>query len=111
MQTTCPECIDEFPLMSGFAARYAGQGLVVVAVDIREEEGTVAAFAQRLHATFPIGLDTDGAAQRTWGTYALPIHFWIDKGGIVRDGALGGVSAETMATALERILPGVDVTP
>ena len=111
MQTTCPECVDEFPLMNGFAARYADKGLVVVAVDIREDESIVTAFVQQLKATFPVGLDRDGKAQQTWGTYALPIHFWIDKDGIVRDGALGGVNADTMAAALEKILPGVTVTP
>ena len=26
MQTTCPPCLDEFPLMNGFAARYAEDG-------------------------------------------------------------------------------------
>lgn len=111
MQTTCAECIDEFPLMSGFAARYASNALVVIAVDIREDEGTVAEFAERTKARFPLGLDSDGNAQRTWGTYALPIHFWIDKTGIVQDGALGGVSADTMAAGLRKILPGVEVTP
>src|SRR4029453_15466872 len=67
MQTTCPPCIDEFPLMNGFVARYANQGLVVVAIDIAEDEGDVAAFASGLNATFPLGLDGDGAAQRAWG--------------------------------------------
>jgi len=111
MQTTCPECIDEFPLMNGFSARYADKGLVVIAIDIREDEGTVAGFATRLKATFPLGLDLDGKAQQTWGAFALPIHFWIDTEGIVRDGALGGVSADTMAAGLRKILPGVTVTP
>jgi thiol-disulfide isomerase/thioredoxin len=75
MQTTCPPCQDEFPLMNGFAARYDGDGLVVIAVDIREDEGAVAEFAQRLKATFPLGLDADGTAQQAWGAYGLPVHF------------------------------------
>jgi cytochrome c biogenesis protein CcmG, thiol:disulfide interchange protein DsbE len=111
MQTTCPECIDEFPLMNGFKARYADNGLVVIAIDIKEDEGTVASFAERLRATFPLGLDLDGKAQQAWGTYALPIHFWIDKEGIVRAGALGGVGADQMVAGLETILPGVPITP
>jgi cytochrome c biogenesis protein CcmG/thiol:disulfide interchange protein DsbE len=111
MQTTCPPCVDEFPLMSGFAARYADAGLVVVAVDIREDEGTVAAFAQSLNATFPIGLDTDGAAQVAWDALALPIHFWVDRDGIIRAGALGGIGPDIMAENLSTILPGVDVSP
>jgi peroxiredoxin len=111
MQTTCPECIDEFPRMNGFQARYEKDGLVVVAVDIREDEGTVASFAQRLGATFPLGLDGDGVAQRAWGAYALPIHFWVDTEGVVRAGALGGIGPDVMATNLAKILPGVTVTP
>lgn len=111
MQTTCPPCVDEFPIMSGFAARYADKGLVVVAVDIREDASTVAAFARRLSAAFPLGLDTDGAAQQAWGAYGLPVHFWIDKTGIVRDGALGGIGPDVMARGVAAILPGVTVTP
>ena len=111
LQTTCPSCVDEFPLMSGFKARYEGNGLVVVAIDIREDEATVAAFADRLKPTFPIGLDVDGVAQRAWGTYALPIHFWIDKDGIVRQEALAGIGADVMAAALAKIMPGVTVAP
>jgi len=111
MQTTCPPCVDEFPLMNGFAVRYARNGLVIVAIDIREEEGLVASFAQSLRATFPLGLDLDGEAQRSWGAFALPVHFWVDAQGIVRDGALGGIGPDIMARGLRTILPGVDVTP
>jgi thiol-disulfide isomerase/thioredoxin len=111
MATWCPPCQDEFPLMSGFAARYASTGLVVVAVDVREDEGTAASFAQRLNATFPLGLDIDGKASGRWGAVALPVHFWIDAEGIVRDGAAGGIGADSMVHGLRSILPGVDVTP
>ena len=45
------------------------------------------------------------------GRHRLPVHFWIDAEGIVRDGALGGIGPDVMATGLETILPGVDVTP
>ncbi len=111
MATWCPPCRDEFPLMNGFAARYAGTGLVVLAVDVREDEGTVASFAQQLNAAFPLGLDGDGKAATGWGAVALPVHFWIDAEGIVRDGAAGGIGADTMVLGLESILPGVQVTP
>jgi thiol-disulfide isomerase/thioredoxin len=111
MQTTCEPCIDEFPLMNGFAARYAEDDLVIVAVDIKEDEGDVAAFASSLGATFPLGLDSDGAAQRAWGAYGLPVHFWVDRQGVVRDGALGGIGADVMARGVQSILPGVVVTP
>lgn len=111
MATWCPPCQDEFPLMNGYAARFADDGLVVVAIDVKEEEGQVAAFAQTLGATFPLGLDGDGRTSEAWDALALPVHFWIDKDGIVRDGSLGGIGPDVMADGLRTILPGVDITP
>lgn len=111
MATWCPACQDEFPLMNSFFARYAEHGLVVLAIDVREEEGVVASFAQSFGATFPLGLDLDGRASEAWDAIALPVHFWIDADGIVRDGSLGGIGPDIMARGLEAILPGVDVQP
>lgn len=111
MGTYCPSCQDEFPLMNGFAARYGDDGLVIIAIDVKEDEGTVAAFSNRLNATFPLGLDRDGSAATRWDAVVLPVHFWIDKGGIVRDGARGGIGSDVMARGVARILPGVKVTP
>jgi thiol-disulfide isomerase/thioredoxin len=111
MGTYCPPCIDEFPLMNRFSSRHADDGLVVIAVDVKEDEGIVAAFAEQLGATFPLGLDTDGSAALRWDAIALPVHFWIDKDGVIRDGALGGIGADIMAGGLRTIMPGVDVQP
>lgn len=111
MATWCPSCRDELPLMNGYAARYADAGLVVVAVDVREDETTADAFAKVVGITFPVGLDVDGKAQQAWGAWALPVHFWVDKDGVVRFGALGGIGPDVMAEGLKTILPGVDVTP
>jgi cytochrome c biogenesis protein CcmG, thiol:disulfide interchange protein DsbE len=111
MGTYCPPCVDEFPLMNGFAARYADDGLVILAIDVREEEGVVAAFAESLGAIFPLGLDLDGSAADEWrAAAALPMHFWIDSEGIVRDGALGGIGPDIMARGVQAIMPEVDVT-
>ena len=41
-----------------------------------------------------MGLDTDGSAAQAWGALALPVHFWIDKDGIVRDAARGGIGPD-----------------
>ena len=97
--------------MNGFASRYADTGLVVIAIDVQEEEGAVATFAEQLGAVFPLGLDVDRKAALTWGALALPVHYWIDAKGIERDGALGGIGPDVMAEGLKTILPGVDVTP
>ncbi len=111
MATWCPSCRDEFPLMNGFAARYASAGLVVVAVDVREDEAAVAAFVAQLSATFPVGLDDDGKATAAWGAIGLPTHVFVDASGVIRYGAIGGIGPDLMAAGLRTIMPGVTVTP
>ena len=111
MGTYCPPCRDEFPVMSGFQARYAETGLVVIAVDVKEGTDVVQEFVGATGAVFDVALDRDGAAQKAWGATALPVHFWIGADGIVRDGALGGIGPDAMAQSLALILPGVNVTP
>ena len=111
MATWCPSCVDELPSMAGFAARYEDTGLVILAVDVREDEAAVTAFFKDLGVELPVGLDSDGKASAEWAAIALPVHFWIDEEGIVRDGALGGIGPDVMARGLQTILPGVTVTP
>lgn len=111
MATYAPPSREEFALMNDFVARYDDTGLVVIAVDVREDEDTASAFAVDTAAAFPIGLDLDGAAQAAWDAPALPVHFWIDPEGVIRAGALGGLTSEAMAAHLQTILPNVEVTP
>jgi hypothetical protein len=78
-------------------------------IDLREDEGTVASFAQSLSVIFPMGLDEAGRTQEAWDVIALPMHFWIDTEGVIRDGAFGGIGPDIMADGLRTILPGVEI--
>jgi len=109
--TYCPPCRDEYPVMNGFAARYADTGLVVIAIHVREGEQTVAPFVSSLNVVFPVGLDEDGSRARAWDAAVLPFHYFIDAQGVVRDAAVGGIGPDVMARGLQAILPGVTVTP
>jgi thiol-disulfide isomerase/thioredoxin len=109
--TYCPPCRDEYPVMNGFAARYADAGLVVIAIHVREGEDVVAPFVSSLNVVFPVGLDMDGSHARAWDAAVLPLHYFVDAQGTVRDAALGGIGPDVMAGGLQEILPGVTVTP
>ena len=64
-----------------------------------------------LAVAHPVEDGLDGSTITAWGALALPVHFWVDASGIIRDGAVGQVGPDLMADALSRILPGVTVTP
>jgi peroxiredoxin len=107
--TYCPPCRDEYPLMNGYAVRYAETGLVVLAIHVKEDAATVKPFVDELNVTFPVALDPDGSRAATWDALALPVHYWIDEAGIVQDAALGGLGPDQMARGLATILPGVTI--
>jgi thiol-disulfide isomerase/thioredoxin len=107
--TYCPPCRDEYPIMNGYAVRYADAGLVVLAVHVNEAAATVQPFVDALNVTFPVGLDGDGSRAKAWDAVALPVHYWIDAEGVVQEAALGGLGPDQMANNLATILPGVTV--
>lgn len=107
--TDAPPAREEYPLMNGFAVRYAETGLVVLAVHVKEDAATVRPFVDGLNVTFQVALDGDGSRAATWDALALPIHYWIDEAGIVRDAALGGLGPDEMSRGLGTILPGVTI--
>jgi peroxiredoxin len=107
--TYCPPCRDEYPLMNGYAVRYAETGLVVLAIHVKEDAAAVQPFVDELNVTFPVALDEDGSRAASWDALALPVHYWIDEAGIVQEAALGGLGPDQMAAGLSTILPGVTV--
>jgi thiol-disulfide isomerase/thioredoxin len=107
--TYCPPCRDEYPLMNGFAARYADAGLAVLAIHAKDDAGAVADLVKELSITFPVALDADGSRAAAWDAIALPVHYWIDAGGTVQEAALGGLGPDQMAANLGTILPGVTI--
>jgi thiol-disulfide isomerase/thioredoxin len=111
MATWCPSCSDEIPQMMKYQAQLGDRGLVVVLVDVREDADTVEPFVQSFELDSPVGLDLAGRAQRAWGAFALPIHYFIDADGIVRSVMYGELSPPQFEEGLTRIIPGLSFEP
>lgn len=107
----CLACRDELPLMSGYAIRLGESGLVVIGVDIKESPEVAAGFVEEMGVVFPVGVDPEGKTRAFWGAYVMPVHFWVDRDGIVRAWAFGGIGPAQMEEGLTTILPGVGFGP
>ncbi|OGN87065.1 MAG: hypothetical protein A2X23_11795 [Chloroflexi bacterium GWC2_73_18] len=107
LASTCLACRDELPLIASFVARHPELDLVVIGVDIQESPETAAAFAEEMGLTFPVGVDPDGKTRAFWAAWVMPVHFWIDRDGIVRAWAFGGIGPPQMGDGLGKVLPGV----
>jgi peroxiredoxin len=100
----CPACRTEMPRIEGMYQEHEADGLVVLGVAVQDSRDAVVAFADEVGATYPIVSDTDGRIAAEYGALALPVHYWIDRDGIVRDWAFGELPPDLLAASLERIL-------
>lgn len=101
----CPACRTEMPRLEGFHIEHQNDGLVILGVGIRESPETMRAYAGEVGVTYPIVVDDDGRVANEYRALALPVHYWIDRDGIVRDWAFGELPPDLLASSLETILP------
>lgn len=99
----CSGCQAEVPDIQAAYTRFEPQGLVVLGVNITEDNQAVAAYAQRVGLTYPIGADPDSVIAQTYSVSAIPAHYFIDRDGVIRDIRQGTLAP----TVIESILTGL----
>jgi thiol-disulfide isomerase/thioredoxin len=105
MATWCPQCVDELPMMRRYERQLDGL-MTVLVIDVGEDPQTVRQFMRALEVdNLTTGVDEDGSVQAQWGAYALPVHFWLDEEGIVREVVYGGAPPEIFIDAITAVVP------
>ncbi|MDQ6793579.1 MAG: TlpA family protein disulfide reductase [Chloroflexota bacterium] len=107
----CPPCRDEMPRLEGVYVTHAKDGLVILGVAVRDSPADAGAFAKEVGVTYPIVLDVPGKVGDQYHAVALPVQYWLDRDGIVRDWAFGELPLDQYDTALAKILPGGSAVP
>jgi len=80
--TWCEPCREEMPSMERLHQAYKDRGLVVLAISLDSQGASVVKpFVKRFALTFPIGLDPKMAVRETYGVWAVPSTFLIDRNG------------------------------
>jgi peroxiredoxin len=80
--TWCKPCEEEMPGMERLYRKFKDKGLVVLAIS-EDAAGAevVAPFVKKHGLTFPIGLDPAMSLAASYGVWALPATFIIDRQG------------------------------
>jgi len=80
----CGPCRQSFPWMNEMRAKYADQGLEIIAVSLDQDKDLARRFAEEFEAEFTIGFDVDGSVAAQFGVRGLPSSVIINrKGGLV----------------------------
>ena len=107
--TYCGPCIKEIPSMQRLKGKLAGKPFEILAIDMAEEQGDVAAFMKRHHieVNFPILLDEEGMVIEQWMVSAVPTTFILDPQGKIRYALYGAIEWDNdeVVTTINTLLP------
>lgn len=101
--TWCAACRAEAPDIQAAYDRAKGDGLVVVAVYLSEDADAVRGYADRVGLEFPKIADPDSDIASGYRVLGIPVHFFIDRSGILRQVRTGTLNRSRMDAALAAI--------
>jgi peroxiredoxin len=99
----CPFCEGEMRTIEPIYQRYKDQGLRLLAINVRQDRETAAAFVAPLGITYEVLLDADGAVARAYGVSGLPTTFFLDRQGRLAARILG----ESTPDVFEQVIKGL----
>ena len=106
--TWCPPCRDEFPELVAAQKKHRDSGLVILAVNQRDQELSTKAveeFVKEFGVDFDVALDTRGRTRRSFRLVGLPTMVFVDAAGIIQGVHPGPITATEFDTGLAAILP------
>ena len=94
--TGCPPCRTEMPFIQEVFEdeEWRQQGLVILAVNLGESHSTVKKFTEDNGLSFTILLDSELDVAGTYNIAYIPVTYFIDKNGIMRDRKIGSFASK-----------------
>ena len=84
--------------------RYRDQGLVILAVNVRQDRATAERFINKLGICYDILLDLDGSVARAYGVSGLPTTFIVDRTGRLHTKIIGESTPELFEQLVRELL-------
>ena len=85
----CGPCRQSFPWMNAMQAKYAEQGLKIVAINLDSEVAAAREFLAEVPANFTLGFDPEGNSAEQMQVEAMPMSYLIDRDGQIRYRLMG----------------------
>jgi peroxiredoxin len=99
----CAPCQAEAPDIQAAYQKHKASGVVVLAVFISEDSSTVKEYGDRVGLTFAKMADPDTRVASAYRVNGIPVHFFIDRAGVLRSMKTGSLSPEGMDAQLAGI--------
>jgi peroxiredoxin len=100
----CPFCESEMQSIEPVYQAYRSKGLVILALNVRQDRDTATAFIEKLNISYPALLDSEGEVAREYGVIGLPTTFVIDREGRLHTRIIGESTAELFAQIVDELI-------
>ena len=77
--TWCEPCREELPALQRLLERSRNSGLAIFAISVGEPDARVRRFFEPMPTNYPVVLDRDRAAAKTWRVQMLPTTYVLDR--------------------------------
>lgn len=79
----CVPCKQSFPWMKSLNDRYAGKGLVIVAINLDKDRGAADTFLDKFPASFQVAFDPSGKTAKAFKVWGMPTSYIVSPTGTI----------------------------
>lgn len=102
--TWCKPCKEEMPEIQAAYEAYKDEGFVVLGINFGEKREKAAKLVKEMGLSFPILLDEDVDVAEQHRVVSLPVTFFIDANGIIKEQIFGGtLTKDQIGEAFQRL--------
>jgi peroxiredoxin len=102
--TWCEPCKKEMPEIQAAYEQYKDRGFVVLGINFGENPDPAASFVHHGRLTFPVLLDRKIKVAEQYGVINLPVTFFVDPEGVIRERVVGGtLTAKGIGEIVQRL--------
>jgi peroxiredoxin len=102
--TWCNPCREEMPDLQQSYEENKDKGFIILGINIKESESKVSQFVDSYKITYPVLLDIDGSVSTLYQVFGVPMSYFIDRNGLIKDSFIGMMTYRDISKRLDLIL-------
>lgn len=100
----CVPCVEEAPILSASAKKYAPQGVAFIGIVYQDTQVNSLDFAQQYGLSYAIGSDPGGTTAIAYGVTGVPETVFINRQGVVVSKIFSASDSASFDRAIQAIL-------
>jgi cytochrome c biogenesis protein CcmG, thiol:disulfide interchange protein DsbE len=80
----CSSCKEEAPRINALATEYAGKGVRVLGINVKDSLAGAEVGAKEFGIRYPVARDPEASVARSYGVRGTPTVIFLDRKGVVR---------------------------